>query len=65
MIVEGYEIYLYCDCADCTDGREPLNPGRFHGNTKAKATKKARKAGWEISRDRMKAWKQGHRRKND
>lgn len=64
MIVSGYSLELYCDCADCTQYRSPQYstsyPKIYAGETYAECAKEARKDGWYISRDKLKCIAPGH-----
>ncbi|GEM_PF-7129244 len=58
MIVEGYSMDFYCDCAECGSRFLGLQTAGFD---RSDATDQARKLGWRISRDRMFCYAPGHR----
>lgn len=71
MIVGGYVLDLYCECAECCQNRErrghvitSLDPAgfqQFNGNSKRDAMRNARRVGWRISRHGQAAFAPGHR----
>jgi hypothetical protein len=66
MVVAGYSLHLYCDCANCEshDGTIKYHPGfaEYTGNNWLDTARKAKKDGWYISSDKLTCFSPGHER---
>lgn len=64
MVVYGYTLHLYCDCALC-EGRQNVNgsegAAEYTGETYGECAAQAKAEGWKISRDRGSCTAPGHK----
>lgn len=64
MIACAYNMHLYCDCRECSNGVSSRRAfAEYDGESWKDTAGKARKAGWTISRDKLRAYAPGHNRK--
>lgn len=62
MIAANYTTNLYCDCAECTEGKwASPDFGEYVGKSWSECASDARKDGWRISKDRRRSYAPAHK----